>query len=81
MFLGECQGACTLSALLRLFVRIFFVSPAFNIQAATCHMGGREGGVPSYDVIVIVIVSDQRHTVVQINTRLQSGFVLLVSVL
>ena len=59
MFLGECQGAYTPSALLRLFVRIFFVSPAFNIQAATCHMGGGEG-VPSYDVIVIDIVSDQR---------------------
>ena len=39
----------------------------------------------SYDVIVIVIViviaSDQRHIVVRINTRLQSGFELVVSVL
>ena len=58
MLLGECQGACAPSALLRLFVRIFFVSPAFNIQAATCHMAGE--GAPSYDVIVIDIVSDQR---------------------
>ena len=43
--------------------------------------GGR--GVLSYDVIVIVIViaSDQRHIVVRINTRLQSGFELVVSVL
>ena len=76
--LGECQGACALLCF-NLFVRIFFVSPAFNIQAATCHMGG--GGVLSYDVTVIVIASDQRHIVVQINTRLQSGFELVVSVL
>ena len=76
--LGECQGACALLCF-HLFVRIFFVSPAFNIQAATCHMGG--GGVLSYDVIVIVIASDQRHIVVRINTRLQSGFELVVSVL
>ena len=40
-----------------------------------------EGGVLSYDVTVIVIASDQRHIVVRINTRLQSGFELLVSVL
>ena len=39
------------------------------------HGGGE--GVPSYDVIVIV--SDQRHIVVQINTRLQSGFELLAA--
>ena len=79
--LGECQGACALLCF-HLFVRIFFVSPAFNIQAATCHMGGGGGGL-SYDVtvIVIVIASDQRHIVVQINTRLQSGFELVVSVL
>ena len=79
MYLGECQGAYTPSALLPSLCPHFLCESSIQHPGSHMSHGGGERGVPSYDVIVIV--SDQRHIVVQINTRLQSGFELLVSVL